>query len=362
MRTLEGPELPSFFVNNGLSSQDLTKCLDFINDCLSGHAHKPLIEQGGCSFTLVAKNERCDSPVEGQDVDSAKTIIQLRLARHAVNMSLAVEASRIFAPLVPRTSELGRIHVDNGGLLQCCTMSFMPGTTVSDLLPKSKTLSALEIERMRTLVVSFAQFYARSYIASTTCKHKMPCTGKVGSSILQRLQWLERKLPSAPLRAVARRTLSAVQEGGLDCLPVSLSHGDLLPSNILVEPSTWEITGIVDWAEAEYLPFGMNSYGLEYLLGQLVLDKGVDKPHFIYYSQACELRKLFWTTLTSIVPGLGIETHYSAAILARTVGILLWHGIAWDDGKIDRVVDCNDDLEELAYLEALLHTVCEENS
>lgn len=39
-------------------------------------------------------------------------------------------------------------------------------------------------------------------------------------------------------------------------LPFVLSHGDLNMMNLLVNPKTGNITGIVDWAEARILPFG----------------------------------------------------------------------------------------------------------
>ena len=39
--------------------------------------------------------------------------------------------------------------------------------------------------------------------------------------------------------------------------------------NILVSPITGRITGIIDWAEAKVLPFGLALYGLENLLGYM---------------------------------------------------------------------------------------------
>lgn len=55
------------------------------------------------------------------------------------------------------------------------------------------------------------------------------------------------------------------------CYPQVLTHGDLSPMNILVSPTTGRVTGIIDWAEAEVLPFGLALYGLENLLGNMGL-------------------------------------------------------------------------------------------
>lgn len=52
-------------------------------------------------------------------------------------------------------------------------------------------------------------------------------------------------------------------------LPFVLSHGDLNMMNLLVNPETGNITGIVDWAESRILPFGFALYGLEHFLGRM---------------------------------------------------------------------------------------------
>ena len=40
--------------------------------------------------------------------------------------------------------------------------------------------------------------------------------------------------------------------------------------------------------------------------------------------------------------------------LARDLGVLLWHGIAFDDGAINRVVQEGRDIEEIHRLDAFL--------
>jgi hypothetical protein len=39
--------------------------------------------------------------------------------------------------------------------------------------------------------------------------------------------------------------------------------------NIFVDPNTKHVTGIVDWAEAMILPFGISLWGLENILGYM---------------------------------------------------------------------------------------------
>jgi hypothetical protein len=163
---------------------------------------------------------------------------------------------------------------------------------------------------------------------------------------------LARELPDACLRERAGITLCAVQR--ISEHPVVLNHGDLIPSNILVHEQTWQITGLVDWAEAEFLPFGTCLYGLEHLLGFFTpASSDDDVPTFTYFDHAQPLRDLFWDRLAKALPN--ILSRGDDIRVMRDVGVLLWHGIAWDGGAIDRVVNERDDMEELVRLRAFLN-------
>lgn len=136
-------------------------------------------------------------------------------------------------------------------------------------------------------------------------------------------------------------------------MPVVFTHGDLLPSNILVDEQSWHLNGLVDWAEAEFLPFGIGLYGLDHLLGGLSPSGAISR--FVYLDEAGSLRRYFWRRLVDRFPEL-VEGELGAAVrLARAVGMLLWHGFAWDNGRLDRVISTVRDAEEVAYLGAFLH-------
>ncbi|KAK9847709.1 hypothetical protein MYU51_018331 [Penicillium brevicompactum] len=74
----------------------------------------------------------------------------------------------------------------------------------------------------------------------------------------------------------------------LGALPFVLCHGDLCEMNMLIDPTTGEITGIVDWAEARILPFGFSLWGFENVLGYM------DSKGWHYYDNRGELESLFW--------------------------------------------------------------------
>jgi Ser/Thr protein kinase RdoA (MazF antagonist) len=49
----------------------------------------------------------------------------------------------------------------------------------------------------------------------------------------------------------------------IDLVPWVLTHQDLSGMNILVDPDTGHITGVVDWADATLEPFSMVLWGLD---------------------------------------------------------------------------------------------------
>jgi Ser/Thr protein kinase RdoA (MazF antagonist) len=181
------------------------------------------------------------------------------------------------------------------------------------------------------------------------------CTGKIGFSILPRLEKLGTELPDPFLREVAKTTVARIKD--MEDLPVVLNHGDFIPSNVLVDEETWEISGLVDWAEAEDLPFGMCMYGVEYVLGYWstvcqTRDESLNAPVFAYHENAAYLRELFWRRLCELEPD--VKSRLEDVKTMRDAGVLLWFGYAWDDGAIDRVVNEKDDGVEVACLQAFL--------
>lgn len=364
------------------------------------HDVRALDGQGGCSFTVLCRvrnnvedvngkgGEGRDEvetrpkaggkreEVEGETALAAEEhlIVQFRPRRFAVPLVLANRAREIFTPLAPwiRECESSSPEVEDLGFpvrdmdLQICEMEFLPGTRLSELLPDSSRGQVLHpglMQNLRTLLSGLADFHARAWEAGvfgSEERSELRLNGRVGVSLIPRLAQLAKELPTQRLRDVAASALWAVEEdGGMDDLPVVLTHGDLLPSNLLVDPRTWQVRGVVDWAEVEELPFGMSLYGLDHLLGTLA----PGMTGFMYCGEAEDLREWFWDRLERRVEGLSDGRVRKAIELARTVGILLWKGFAWDDGRIDRVITTAvEDWRELEYLNAFLRTSTTEDS
>lgn len=134
----------------------------------------------------------------------------------------------------------------------------------------------------------------------------------------------------------------------LDCvfesLPMVLTHGDLCEMNFLVNNSNGHLTGLIDWAEAEVLPFGCNLWAVENVLGYM------DDQGWHYVRQQGELRNLFWATFYASMDDN--EHMVQGAIeLARQMGVLFRYGFEWGQDTKRKVVQEED--SGVRYLDAL---------
>jgi hypothetical protein len=379
---------PSSFWNRiGLQEEDGLRYVEAVRGRYPGCEVHEFQEQGYCSFTLLVSLPFNISTISTSDTHFSDNdtfaygrdrsrIVQIRPLQHALDLSVVQAAKETYTSLAPAVRV---VELELPGQLRVYEMQKISGTPLSRLLPQEQVLDSTLQKKQERLVASFAGIIAQGWHSaskSTTMSRNtradspmenVPdilsrCTGKVGSSIIRRLGRLGEDLPDVRLRQKAKNTLARVRT--MNAYPVVLNHGDLIPSNILVDEDTWNITGLVDWAEAEDLPFGTCLYGLELMLGYITsvprpsarpnVDSSVpgNVPQFVYFENAAHLRRTFWSRLFEIVPEINVKQE--AVNMMRDLGVLLWYGYAWDDGAINRVVNEMDDVVELACLRTFL--------
>jgi hypothetical protein len=355
----------TFWERMGLQEEDRNTCVSAIEKTYPGADIESYANQGYCSFTFLVTS----SPKElaqGVSTDhstrtSAPCIVQIRPPQHWLDRSITSAAQKTYGSLTPRVRDL---QCSLPGALMAVEMDLKRGVALSQLLLRRDLIDTHTKAKQVRLVESLASFTAQAWPNCTTETRRRcmradsplsdgpswlaRCTGKVGANMIPKLVKLIRDLPDPLLRERARDTLDSLMS--IVDYPVVVNHGDLIPTNILVDKETWEITGIVDWAEAEWLPFGMSLYGLDHCLG--FLEHSSSTPVFRYHQGANDLKKTFWRKLVEVKPGVKERLESVRAI--RDVGVFLWLGYAWDDGKIDRVVNEVDDAEDLARLRSFL--------
>jgi Phosphotransferase enzyme family len=163
----------------------------------------------------------------------------------------------------------------------------------------------------------------------------------------QKLDLLSRALPLR-FRESLRKVSAQLPLLFTSTYPLVLSHDDLCEMNILVDPNTGHITGIIDWADASILPFGICLWGFENVLGYM------DSQGWHYYENHQTLEDLFWKTFEEAVGGVS-KAEKRAIRVARVAGFFFRYGFSWEDGV--REIPVKEPDSALRYLDAFCTTV-----
>lgn len=99
-----------------------------------------------------------------------------------------------------------------------------------------------------------------------------------------------------------------------------LLHRDLGSCNIIVDEPTCHLVGVIDWAETEVRPFGLNLHSLQSLTGKLHLRDGWTR-----YEDYDTLQDVFWERLKREAGDLSNDQLRSIK-LERALGLLLSSG------------------------------------
>lgn len=338
-------DVKAFFERNSFHPSTRNLCDEFAKSKYALAKAEPSPYQGYCSYTLRLPGEH---------------LLQFRPRSYSLDTQICDQARTIFPSLTPMTVHVGTVegpsqskegHVGND-ILEAYLQREMPGMTLTEFRQSQTAVTEREKRKCRhRLVEDMAAFFATSFrhrrYPSRTGE-EFP-RGKIGNSLRGRLGLLE-GLPKSQEQAkksllLVKDSITAIETE----IPWCLTHGDLVPANIMVNQRTGGLSGLIDWAEGEWLPFGVGLYGVEELFGETN-----GEGDFEFYPDHEDLRSTFWRSF------LQITQPYRAVLpnrwlrnvrLCRALGILLWRGIAFDDGRLDRVVDEEKDAAEMRKLE-----------
>ncbi|TLD30761.1 hypothetical protein PspLS_02090 [Pyricularia sp. CBS 133598] len=335
----------------GTSSQELASmieenCNDIARRRYPTEAIHPVPFQGGCSYSLLAGDSK---------------VLQYRLGTDFLDLSIIKQARQVYADIVPNSGYMGPVEVIAVDSANPVSMNLyvhdrIGGVSLAEyrLESQDKPPNRQYADR-EALVREFARFVAKG--CNQRVQGPPPSLGRVGSSLHHRLEILRDRLPER-FQPFARSSLDYLREVE-STMPWVLTHGDVVPGNIMVDPQGPQISGILDWAEAEWLPMGIQLYGLEELLGESTGgDSSTQYPPplsvFRYFADAQKLREAFWEEMNLRWTETPTSTLREDLSKCRVIGVLLWHGIAWDGGKLDRVVQEGIDDAEIQRLDLFL--------
>jgi hypothetical protein len=318
-------EIGAFFTRNGFDGATREACDEYARLRFPDSAAKPAATQGYCSYTLNISDEY---------------LLQFRPAAFMLDIDTCREVKSIYGEFAPTTRYLGEVEgvssqrvpdadVRPSAMMHVYLHQRIRGIPLSEFRNRKKGCQADDDEDFkRRLISGLAQVFAfgfRGRQPSRGMEGILPTgsmiKGKVGGSIRWRLDLLS-GLPEKDLLAHVSEA-----QAQLDLIEASnwcLTHGDLLPGNMMVDAETGHLTGLIDWAEAEWLPFGMALYGVEEVLGE-----STSEGDFRYYDDHEELRRFFWVEFLSFIGRDGTTGDQRFQLLreaeaARRLGILLW--------------------------------------
>lgn len=149
-------------------------------------------------------------------------------------------------------------------------------------------------------------------------------------------------LASLPIRfhPLIKKSLDSLP--AIFSLPMVLLHNDFGSFNMLVDEKSCNLLGVVDWAEAEIAPFGINLYAHDRLISKIHLKHGWSR-----YDDYRLLDEIFWSTFSQET-GVDNETIQTIKA-ARIAGVLLWLGFTSRLPNEPKPVPISDDDESGAY-------------
>ncbi|RMI95611.1 hypothetical protein CDV36_016389, partial [Fusarium kuroshium] len=298
--------IATFFSSSGTSATR-EKCDEFARREFGGEAH-PVPLQGMASYTVTV----------------GPKVVQFREQSNSLDEGTVALARAVHPEVVAGCTFHGLI----GGLpsdpeakasaLAIYSMDNLPGSNYIYIRSSLAESLLLQLANIKSL----ARFFAQSWLSGRpTDPAQVSATIDECAAIFC---YLCNNLPSRfkPYVTQIQGILPMLRSGEH---PVALTHGDLNEMNILVDPASGKITGVVDWAEASFQPFGFALYALDNALGSM------GPSGWEYFDNADYLRDEFWSTFSKLVGGLS-ESSMESIRLARVAGLLIRYGTAYDNG------------------------------
>lgn len=150
-------------------------------------------------------------------------------------------------------------------------------------------------------------------------------------------------LHSLPPRfhSVVRKGLQSIDD--ILTLPICLLHLDFLPQNIIINPESGRVVGIIDWGEAKHVPFGLNLQYVQSLVYTHHYTNGWSRNE-----DSGDLMELFWKVFGEKIGGLDKRT-LDKIKQAGVVGLLLHRGFTRFVANVRTPRCFADDEEESQY-------------
>ncbi|KAL8725170.1 MAG: hypothetical protein Q9166_007524 [cf. Caloplaca sp. 2 TL-2023] len=334
--------IQSFF--NGFTSPTRQECDDLACSLLGGGPIVPFTIQGQFSYTVFSRQAVTEGSSSQPNVNAK--IAQFRSNKSKIDIYVAQLAKAIHGDVAAETEYHGEIGHEAELRLDVYTIQRLPGLTYIEMGNFSVGMNLEQASKQFRMIEDLARYFAASWLHPQLVPYKQ--REKTRTIVSRKLALLASTLP-ARFTAIVSSLQTRLDELFQPLYPQVLTHGDLCPMNVLVSPTTGHITGIIDWAEAEVLPFGFALYGLENILGYM------GPGGWKYFDIREELEQRFWSYFWDCLADAKRpieDSRRNTVIIARQIGILLQYGFEWENG-VERAVTATN-TGSVAYLDAFL--------
>ncbi|KAL8306254.1 hypothetical protein RB600_008908 [Gaeumannomyces tritici] len=261
----------------------------------------PVAVQGATSYTVVAGR-------------SGDKIVQFRDRNAQLDIRMLELAKRVHADLVLDCTALGWIGNSTGPQLAVYAMDKLPG----DNYALVRAALADDLELQLASVRSLARFFAQAWLESVP-PDQVDITA-MATELRSRLYSLSSSgILTSALVPMLTKVITHLPALTSATFPLTITHSNLNELNILVDPSSGRITGVIDWTHVGVQPFGLTLYALDIFIGYM-------GPHgWVYLDNAHVLEKEFWTSFADITGQISASDLESIRI-ARIAGCFLRYG------------------------------------
>ncbi|OBT38960.1 hypothetical protein VE00_10406 [Pseudogymnoascus sp. WSF 3629] len=250
-------EIAAFFTKTSVTRQT---CDDRAKDLVGGTV-TPIKIQGFCSYSVYA----------GPNLEYVVQFRPKSLELKTENTMLAKHLYGTLAPEVSFVGQLGDDDIAGKEPLYVYLANRVRGVTQLEfnLTHACADNSQETFAWRKTLMGDMARFFALAW------KSPQPTDPSYRNGLRQTYtSELQLLLTALPVRfhVIIQSCIDSVD--AILSLPMVLLHKDFGDCNIMVDETTCHLVGVIDWAEAEIGPFGLNLSSLQNLSGKLHLRDG----------------------------------------------------------------------------------------
>ncbi|KAK7966300.1 uncharacterized protein PG986_000577 [Apiospora aurea] len=258
--------LADFFAMRPKPSQ---KELDgYAASLVPGSTIHPVGMQGSLSYTVVAVRS------------GRKIIVSFRMPGSKLGGRIEKAVQNVHGKLVPVATFRGTVSSQTAYYepLKVYSMPCLEGKPYLEAVYFGPQERRHDIIKHTVFIKDLAKYFARCWTQPQAVDLRQLETKR--KSISQKLSLLE----DARGYEFLRNTLTQLRgPQGIVCLYSGswlqvVTHGDLSQTNILVDPETLSITGLVDWSLATVAPFGLELSALRRMSGSMFSDGWTDQP------------------------------------------------------------------------------------